>query len=185
MSSEDGSSFGGAVLTDTDIREAMCTKEECKDPTKLHIYPFSEESLSPVGYDVRVGYRCTSTVRSETVELKPGGKVKILPNDTCLITTLETVDMPKDRSLSGLIVSRVTMVSKGLSHISTSIDPDWFGQLMIVVHNHANSSVELEVGTRLCTAVFLSNRSASTKSCGTFPGRDDIYRQRLIEATRK
>lgn len=178
-------SFGGAVLTDTDLRQIISSEETINDASKLHIYPFAEDSLTPVGYDVRVGYRCTSTIRGETIELKPGDKIKILPGDTCLITTLETVDMPKDRSLSGIIVSRVTMVSKGLSHISTSIDPDWFGQLMIVVHNHANSAVEIEVGSRLCTVVFLCNRSASTKSCGTFPGRDDIYRKRLLDATRK
>lgn len=185
MINESASSFGGAVFTDTDLRQIISTEEAWTEMLKLHIYPFSEESLTPVGYDLRVGYRCTSTIRGETIELKPGDKIKILPGDTCLITTLETVDMPKDRSLSGLIVSSVTMVSKGLSHVSTSIDPDWYGQLMIVMHNHASSSVELEVGNRLCTVVFLGNRSASTKSCGTFPGRDDIYRKRLLDATRK
>lgn len=176
---------GGAVLTDTDLRSILCVSEQCPNDALLQIVPYSEASLTPVGYDLRVGYRYTSTKSEATVEVKDGDEIVIRSGDTCLIRTMEAVAMPRSRSLSGLIVSTVTMVARGLSHVSTSIDADWSGPLMIVVHNHAPGSVTLKVGEPLCTAIFLANRTPSTKTCGVYAGRDDVFGQRLIEATLK
>jgi dCTP deaminase len=175
----------GSYFTDTDLRDILCTEENWVGNDSLQVYPFSEDSLTPAGYDLRVGYQYTSTKRGKTFKVGNGEEVLVPSGDTCLITTLESIGMPRDRSLSGLIVSTVTMVAKGLSHVSTSVDADWSGELMIVLHNHAPNVVKLKVGERLCTLVLLSNRTASTKSCGVFAGRNDVFRDRLLEATRK
>lgn len=178
-------SLVGAVYTDTDLRQILCVEETCSADDLLQILPFSEESLTPVGYDLRVGEQYTSTKLGKTDNVAVGGEIVIPPGDTCLVTTLEIIGMPKSKRLSGLVVSTVSMVARGLSHVSTSIDPDWSGKLMIVLHNHAPHDVRLKVGERLCTAIVLSNRTPSTKLCGVFAGRDDLFRNRLLEATRR
>lgn len=178
-------SIVGAVYTDTDLRQILCVEETCSTDDLLQIFPYSEDSLTPVGYDLRVGGQYTSTKLRKTGEAALGDEIVIPPGDTCFVTTLEIVGMPKSRRLSGLVVSTVSMVARGLSHVSTSIDADWSGKLMIVLHNHAPHDVRLKVGERLCTAIFLSNRTPTTKLCGVFAGRNDVFRDRLLEATRR
>lgn len=184
MSETPKSPFVGSLFTDTDLREILCNAQTCTDDSLLQIYPFSEDNLTPVGYDLRVGNEYTSTKKGKTIQVPDTGEVVISAGDTCLIISTEIIGMPKNRTLSGLIVSSVSMVAKGLSHISTSIDPDWSGRLMIVVHNHAPTAIRLTPGGTLCTAIFLSNRTPSTKACGAFADRNDIFKNRLLDATR-
>ena len=94
--------------------------------------------------------------------------------------------MPKNKTITGLIESKVSQVSKGLSHISTTVDPDWRGHLLIAVHNHAIEEVELKYGDTLCTIVFLQNASPATRECDKQPDRLDIFldsfRDRSVKA---
>lgn len=173
------------MLTDTNLRNLICNDKEWTDKDKLHIYPFSEDSLTPVGYDLSVGGIYSSSLKGGPFELKGGDKLTLYPGDTTLITTLETVDMPKNRAVSAIIQSKVSKVSKGLSHISTTIDPDWEGHLLIAVHNHSKNSVRLEFGETFCTVVFFENKLPSTKDCQKIPGRLDIFLNQWSEAARK
>ena len=166
------------VLTDTDIRNILCPNENWENAEeKLKIYPFNEESLTPVGYDLRVGNTYTSTSQPGLCQLSQGNKIIIKPGDTALITTLEYIGMPQNFMTSALIVSKVSKVSRGLSHISTNIDPDWKGNLLIALHNHSMNKIELEYGESFCTIVFLENKSNSTKPCNKPDGRLDLYMQ--------
>ena len=82
--------------------------------------------------------------------------------------------MPQDRSISGLIMSKVSKVSQGLSHISTTIDSDWAGPLLIAITNHSRNTIKLPVSEPFCTVVFLENKSPASKSSRKPPGRFDI-----------
>lgn len=160
-----------SLLTDTDLRECICTQNDWTDKTKIHIYPYEEECLTPVGYDVRVGNQYASALDSAIYKIGKADKVIIKPQDTVLINTLENIEMPTDRKLSAFITSKVSKVSKGLSHISTNIDPDWRGNLLIAIHNPSNRIIELEYEDAFCTLNFITNKSPSTKDCGKEPGR--------------
>ncbi len=177
-----------SLLTDTDLRTRMCIGQTWEDGSKLHIYPFSESCMTPVGYDLRTGKLYSSSVHGGPFKLEDNGRIGVSRGDTVLIATLEKVDMPKDRSISALIMSRVSMVSKGLSHVATTIDPDWEGNLLIAMTNHSRSTIELQVGQPICTVVFFENKSASTKNCEKLPGRLDIFVNELssvAQAARK
>lgn len=175
-----------SLLTDTDIKELICTDKVWEDQNeKIHIYPFAEESLTPIGYDLRVGNLYSTTSNTGPFELKENDSIFIEPRDTALITTLETIDMPKNRWISALILSKVSQVSKGLSHISTTIDPDWNGHLLIAVHNHSKNKIELNFGDAFCTVVFLKNKSPSTKICDKYPGRLDVFINEWSSKARK
>jgi len=175
-----------SLLTDTDLSKIICTDEICEDKVKkIQIFPFAEKSLTPVGYDLRVGNLYSSAFKSDKFKLTKDDKIIIDPRDTVLITTLESINMPTDRSISALILSKVSKVSEGLSHISTTIDPDWKGPLLIAMNNHSKNKVELNCGDAFCTVVFFENKSPSTKKCGKEPGRNDLFMKQWIHEARK
>lgn len=159
------------VLTDTDLREIMVTERSdwvgTNKNTKLLIKNFIEDNLTPVGYDLSIG--------EEFVKLKQGikkgylrndeDKLIIKPNEIVAIRTYEDICMPQNKKISGIVVSKVSKVEEGLSHISTSIDPDWKGNFIITIANHSNRKVTLRYKNPFCTVIFLKNESAATKDC--------------------
>lgn len=164
-----------AILTDTDLMDILNRdKTRINKNDTLQIYPYDEEYMTPIGYDLRVGEEYSSALKGGVFPLKEGEKITLEPNDTVLITTLESIGMPQNKSISGFIVSKVSKVSKGLSHVSTTVDPDWEGPLLIALHNHSIDKVELEYGEPFCTVVFLENKSCATKDCCKIPGRKEI-----------
>jgi deoxycytidine triphosphate deaminase len=162
-------------LTDTDLDLILCTERRSTDPSKLVIHPYEDRSMTPVGYDLRVGATYTSSDIAVRRNLREGEKIVLKPKTTALISTLEFVAMPRNGSLTGLIHSKVSQVSRGLSHISTTVDADWKGELLIAVHNHSLEDVELRHGEPFCTMVFLKNSSPPTRESDKTPGRLDIF----------
>ena len=174
-----------SLLTDTDLRVLMCSEQEWADKNKIHIHPFIEKNLTPVGYDLSVGDSYASALKPERIDINVGDRVTIKPGDTVLITTLEKIEMPQDRKISALVLSKVSKVSKGLSNISTTIDPDWKGELSIPIHNLSKSSVSMGYGETFCTIVFFENKSAATKDCGKDQRRLDILVNEWTEVARR
>ncbi|WP_291997222.1 hypothetical protein [Candidatus Accumulibacter sp. ACC012] len=165
-----------SLLTDTDLEPILSDNLQEQAGDKLVLSPFEEKCLTPVGYDLRVGKTYTvSDMGRKRKDLKQGETITLQPGTTALISTLEFVRMPKDKSITGLIESKVSQVSKGLSHVSTTVDPDWRGNLLIAIHNHAIEAVELGYGDTFCTIVFIKNVSPSTRDCDKQPGRLDIF----------
>jgi len=173
------------ALTDTDIRKRLASDQGARRTQDLLILPFDEESLTPIGYDLRVGEWYATSDNPLRRQLKRGETLTIRPHSTALIESLESVDMPQDRSLMGLIESKVSRVSRGLSHISTTVDPDWEGHLLIAVHNHSERRQVFKSGDQFCTLVFIRTESPSTKRCGKGPGRKDLLYKMLEESARK
>lgn len=177
------------VLTDTDLLKMLETDSTVlKCDTKLVIHPYSESSLTPIGYDLRVGtfYKSSTNEYAEKIEDDDEDKKIVLaPRSTTNIRTLEWIAMPQNKTCCGLICSKVSKVAKGLSHISTTIDPDWAGQLSISVHNHTDRKIDLKVGEPFCTAVFLRNESPATRSCGFGSGRADILVRSITSRERR
>lgn len=172
-----------SLLTDTDLKLLICKEEDWSDKNKLHIYPYEDSCLTPVGYDVRVGSYYASSMDADRYNI-PHDKpyVTIKPGDTILITTLENIGMPQNHTISAFITSKVSKVSKGLSHISTNIDPDWVGNLLIAIHNPSRNVVTLEYNEPFCTLNFIENKSPSTKGSEHPPGRIDVLLTQFTEA---
>ncbi|MBE9227709.1 hypothetical protein IQ264_19985 [Phormidium sp. LEGE 05292] len=154
-----------SILTDTDLKNILCYYEsQLGDKKTLLIANGSDDCLTPMGYDLRVGGFYKSFIsKPNLVPIKPGKKVEIRPGDIALIGTLEQLKMPKDCSISALILSRVSQVSRGLSNISTKVDPGWKeGELLIPVQNFSRDIIELEYGEKFCTVVFFKNESPAS-----------------------
>lgn len=67
--------------------------------------------------------------------------VYINPRDTVLVLSKEYIQLPN--YICGNVFSRVSTVSAGLGHISTTIDPLWKGALLIAISNPSSERVKL------------------------------------------
>lgn len=168
-----------SFLTDTDLEKIISGDIHCRDDSKLIIAPLSHDSLTSIGYDLRVGEEYLIIGKKEMKRASANSPIILPPNSTTLITTLENIQMPRDRLYAGLIESKVSKVSQGLSHISTTIDPDWNGNLLIAVHNHSSEKVELKYEERFCTIVFVKNESVPTRKSKHVGGRGDIINKQF------
>jgi deoxycytidine triphosphate deaminase len=166
------------LLTDTDIVLRMDDPDHKK---QLKITPFVDSSLTSVGYDLRAGGLYASSKTGDLGILgepeaggKPATKLILYPNSTTLVTTLEEIRMPENCSLTGFLFSKVSKVSRGLSHVSTTVDANWKGRLLVAIHNHSTQKLELDYGETFCTIVFIENRSKPTNVTKRTSGRNDV-----------
>ena len=150
-----------SILSDIEIKQLI--EAELEDE-KLLINPFEEDCLTPMGYDLRVGTRY-KTYKNETRKLRinEGETITIEPGETALIVTLERICMPRNCSIGALLVSRVSQVNRGLSHISTKIDPNWDGTLNLAVSNFSKKNIELKYQEKICCIIFFSIKKPSRK----------------------
>lgn len=131
-----------SILTDVDIRSALG-----KD---IVIEPFADESLSPVGYDFRIGNFVFSL---EHGLLQPqDGIYNSPPKSTIQILTRESLWVSS--RIAGTFHSRVSLVSMGLSHISTTLDPGWYGPLLITIRNNTDKAIPLNENEAFVTCIF-------------------------------
>ncbi|WP_446380839.1 dCTP deaminase [Coleofasciculus sp. E2-BRE-01] len=176
-----------SILTDTDLKKILCFDEEQwnKKEKTLLIQNGSDDCITPMGYDLRVGGFCKRFIaKPNLVTLNEKGKIEIKPGDIALIGTLEKIKMPQDGSISALILSRVSQVSRGLSNISTKVDPGWAeGELIIPVQNFSRDTVKLSYGDKLCTIVFFENTSNSSSLYDSGASREKFFK--LLAQTRK
>lgn len=157
-----------AILTDTDLERIINT------PDNLQISPYNESCLTPLGYDLRIGNNYSTS--NNTVEhcIKHNETFIIKSGETVFIKILERITMPKDKSITGLIVSKVSITAKGLVHDTTTIDPDWSGDLLLVMHNLSKADIILKGHESICTVIFLSNNSSSSRDSNKPTGRNEI-----------
>lgn len=165
------------ILTDADISPILGISRNVPNDDQIIIHPFEERCLTPVGYDLRAGDQYQLLHEGVLHQINEGENIVIPPRETVSIRSLEWVAMPKNGSVSGLICSRVMLVSAGAGHISTTVDPDWVGNLLISFTNNSKSSISIGYGERICTIVFLENKTKSKKLSQHPPGRPDALSQ--------
>lgn len=119
---------------------------------KLIIHPFSEDCLSPLGYDLRIGMAGNlNDINESTIK---DNKIILFPFESIQVVTLEKVWLSEH--LMGTLHSRGTLSAKGLILNSTTVDPNWKGQMTFMLHNIHQKPIELEIGDRFVTLVIHS-----------------------------
>nr|WP_199883662.1 hypothetical protein [Massilibacillus massiliensis] len=76
-----------------------------------------------------------------------------------MIQTNEAIYVEKD--ICGTYHSKVKLVSKGLSHISTTLDPYFFGTSLIAVTNHSKKDIVIDVNDTFASLIFYKMASSS------------------------
>lgn len=120
----------------------------------LEIYPRNEECLKSASYDITPTMVALSSKLGmlEPVYRKKGNQIAddyyiiVKPKDTVLIISREFIKMPEN--IAGNVTSRVSNVVKGFGHISTTIDPNWNGAILIALSNPTNIPLKINVGNR-------------------------------------
>ena len=102
--------------------------------------------LTASEYAYALGQKQRLTVQSEPKPNKPGEEQKffcIPPRDTVLVWTDESIWLSS--YLYCPIYSRVGLVSQGVGHIGTRVNPSWSGVLCIALHNVSNEAIRINV----------------------------------------
>lgn len=117
-------------------------------PKSWHLTPKGRESLDLIHFDK------TNSHFFDIVELEQGQYFELLPQEYVLVSTLESVKVPKD--LMAVLYPRSSTNRKGLSLDLTGIvDSGYEGQLTLPIRNNTHSQiVRLYPGERLCQLVF-------------------------------
>lgn len=117
----------------------------------LKIIPVSETCKKAASYDITPSIIAMSVKVGmlEKVYREPhynNDKYYILvhPKDTVLIVSNEYLIVPAN--IAGYVSSRVSKLVDGFGHISTTIDPNWRGAVLIALSNPSNQPLKVYVG---------------------------------------
>ncbi|MFW9263515.1 dCTP deaminase domain-containing protein [Nostoc sp. CALU 546] len=133
-----------SILSDQDIKYLL-NKE-------IVIYPYGEDCISPLGYDLRIGYAINLSDGHQSTVSEGTGKILIPARTSTFIITKEHVYL--SRRIAGTLHARGSLAARGLYINSTTIDPNWGGQLTFLISNISDKPVELDVESRFVTLIF-------------------------------
>lgn len=127
------------------------TKNEIIDKHDVTIWGMKNNCLKCASYDITPSMIAMSIKTGMLENIYDNSKdgrcyVYIHPKDTVLVVSTEYISV--DKNVAGYVTSRVSNVSKGLGHISTTIDPNWNGALLIALSNPTNRAIKINVGYR-------------------------------------
>jgi len=118
---------------------------------EILIEPFSEESLQPAGYDLRVGDE--AYINGKILDVKNLGTFVVPPKTYALVLTLERIRLPDD--IMGDMKLRSSLAREGLIGSFAWVDPGWDGKLTLGLYNASDNPVELSYGERFVQIAFL------------------------------
>jgi dCTP deaminase len=139
---------------------------------KLKITNFSEESLTPNGYDLRIS-EISIPSTGTTVNM---GVAMIPPGAMFFISSIEHVEL--SHSLSAQLWLRTSWIRKGILGGFGKVDAGFSGTLTFMATNVSNKEVELATGSRFCQIVFETLHSPASltyeKRSGHYQGQKGI-----------
>ena len=78
--------------------------------------------------------------------------ITIPPRDSVLVETEEVIHVSD--KIAGTYHSKVGLVSKGIGHIGTTLDPNWCGNSLIALHNTSGDPIDIKVGDTFVSLIF-------------------------------
>ncbi len=145
----------------------------------LLIYPFKEASLqgdclAVTASDYAYSIEQRKLVDIQTDPVKPKKRFFSVPKkETVLVWTNECLWL--SNSFCGSIHSRVKLVSKGIGHHGTRVNPNWAGILCITLQNLSNADIQISIGEVIAYLRFykLSSKSLTPRNLDE-PARLDV-----------
>lgn len=139
----------------------------------IYIYPFKTSNLKGASYNLTASKLAWDIHTKKTIYNTEINRLVIPSQTTVLIETLESIWVSSN--IAGTYHSKVSLVSKGLSHVGTTLDPEYVGPSLIAIHNHSQSSVELNPENEtFATLKFHYLETKASIKAGNHPGRPEI-----------
>lgn len=120
--------------------------DKARKAGELVICPYSERNLTPVGYNLSFSRFIVSLRKKAFVKIKHKGNewfFYLRPHETVLVLTRETIWVSK--FIGGTFHSKVSLVTRGLGHVSTTLDPGWNGQLLVPLNNPTREKIKIVI----------------------------------------
>lgn len=184
------------IMSSSQVRESISNGgPEIRVERKVEVdsYPPILNCITNVGLDVTLGvedgraYDLTAQRHLEYQCIRGGGRyLMIEPGHTVSVQTSETITLgPRT---AALVESKVRLVSRGVSHVSTTIDPCWSGPLMLTFTYFGKRKLRISAGDAIATIVFLETDSEVHASPEASPKNNAVrwaeYDQEQAEAKR-
>ncbi len=152
----------------------MLSKESITRKLGRHIliFPLDRGRIKGVGYNLSVSSFGWSLRTKRELRQTPDGSAFVVDaGDTALVETEETVWVSK--GIAGTLHSKVDRVSEGFSSISTTLDPEWIGPLLMAITNVTDHPLELRKGESFTTLILHRVAKAKAQDTGNRAGRTD------------
>jgi len=154
-----------SVLSDRDILAGL-------QSGRIGISDYSEKSLTPNGYDLRIA---EISLRGDPV-VKREGNVTIPPRTMFYVSTIERVRMDDD--ICTQLWLRTSWIRKGIIGAFGKVDAGFEGTLTLGAYNATDDSVVIPIGERFCQMVLEELTSPSEKSyakrSGNYQGQTGV-----------
>ncbi|WP_138419825.1 dCTP deaminase domain-containing protein [Aquibacillus sediminis] len=156
------------LLSNNDIkREIVKRKNIC-------IYPLILENIKGSSINLTASPHAWNIDTGETVVSENKKKITLPANGTVSIFTNEAIWV--SRSIGGTYHPRVSLVAKGLSNISTTLDPQWYGLSLVTLSNTTNKKIEIRVGQAFVSVMLYYLKTKATKGIiDNQASRPDLY----------
>ena len=124
------------------------------------IFPFNELNLKGASYNLTPSKYAWTLTTKQRVYDQSREIITLESRSTTVIETVESIWVSK--KIAGTYHSKVILVSKGIGHIGTTLDPEYIGCSLIAIHNVSDEIIELDIKDTFVSIVFEYVHEAST-----------------------
>lgn len=154
------------LLSNNDI------KRELIKAKNISVHPLIVENIKGSSINLTASAHAWDIETKETVVQDK--KIVIKGYSTVAIFTQEAVWV--SRRVGGTYHPRVSLVAKGLSNISTTLDPQWYGLSLVTLSNTSTKDIVLRVGEAFVSIMLYYLNSPATKGIiDNQASRPDLY----------
>lgn len=148
---------------------------------KIFIFPFNEKNLKGSTYNLTASQFAyyVNEKKEQVSVLTEDDKIKFPPYKTVNILTQECIFVEKN--FCGTYHTRVSCAKKGLSSISTTLDPMYHGASLISVTNLTDNFIEIDVGDSFASLILYKMYRATGDLHDNQPSRLDISKSSIDE----
>jgi len=133
-----------------------------------------------ISYDLHVGKEYHKVGEPTKKPLSPGQKISLLPGTSAIIRVMEEVHFPRKRF--GQIVSRASLLQKGIANWVTKVDPGYNGPLFVTVYNFGVEPQELSYNDPFCALYLLDTSPEGVRPYrGTSKGFEGEFKKSFYQ----
>lgn len=154
------------LLSNNDIKRELIKRKN------IGIHPLMTENIKGSSINLTASSHAWDVESQKSVV--NGKKINIVANSTVAIFTREAVWV--SRRIGGTYHPRVSLVAKGLSNISTTLDPQWYGLSLVTITNNSKKNIDIRVGEAFVSVMFYYLKTPATKGIiDNQASRPDLY----------